>query len=564
MRLRTLLVLFVAVSLAPRAFASTVVVPDQYPTVSAAVASGADTIRVRDGFYNETVTIARPMLLARIDPGGPPSPSRPRVTALVIADGASGWAHVVRFRVDQPVLHLAHEPGPAAWLDDCDLDAGLARGPGLGPNLRVTGCRVTGNAVVNPYSLEFAGNVLTNGGLDANYEGSAVISGNLCSGAPGAAVTLWDNDGQGQVTDNRITDCGAGILVHDPGGTRIERNRIERCAGDGIEIAHEPMNAVFVNDNVLRDLGGDGIDFGSLGGEAIGNTIEHVAMAGIRNDVPNTLLWRVAGNRITDTGQAGVLAWDSGWIDVFAGNTILHCDGPGALIGMAQRADSNVVGRCHGDGIRVEGAWGAFGAAHNTLYLNAGSGLRVDSPVNGAVYANIGYGNGAYALDWSGAGTATLACNLGFGNLAGNVRGAEPSETDRDGNPLFCNLPADVVTLGPGSAAMFPGCETAGAFGPGCAQVTGVSGGVAAAVLRVGPQPARARVRFEWPPGSPVRLEVFDASGARRWRHAFPAWRASIEWDLRDERGARLAPGVYFVRAASVDHALTTRFVVAP
>jgi hypothetical protein len=558
-----LIVLLALAALAPRARGSAVVVPDQHATVVAAIASNADTVRVRDGVYVEAVTIARPLVLTRFDLEGPPA-SRPRIFSLTLASGASGWTHVIQFQFDLAVQVDAIYSGPDLWLEDCVLGSALQRGSTLGPRLKVTGCDLMGASDVAAWSLEFTGNRVEAGGLNAEYEAFATIADNWFWDAPEFAITLGDNDCNGIVEDNVIWNCVGGIRVVDPCGTHIERNLVEHCAGDGVatEYAHQHGQA-HITGNVLRDLGGDGISLGNAGGAVHGNTIERVGAAGLRI-ASGASAGLVSGNRVTDANEAGVLTEEGASLWRFVGNTVLHAGGPGALLRDVERADSNVIGRCRGDGIRVLATTGAFGAVHNTLYLNGGSGLSVNSEHDGAVTANIGYGNDLWAVDWSGGGVATLGCNLGFGNLAGNAQGAEPAETDRDGNPLFCDLPADDVHIGPGSAAILAGCETAGARGPGCSQSADVGGEATAGDVRFGPQPARSSLRFESVSRAPVRLELFDAAGARRWTRVLPAGRASIDWDVRDTRGERLAPGVYFLRATAAERTTHTRLVIVP
>lgn len=557
------LLVLLAVALGPRAAAgSVVVVPDDHATVTAAIASGADTILVRDGDYDEAVAVDRSLVLARFDPEGPPE-TRPLLQVLTLGGAAAGDVHVSQFRFVLPVFVDALFDGPSLWLEDCHLGSGLQHGVHLGPRLRVTGCGLFGACDVYCWSLEFTGNTVIAGGLNAEYESYATIASNWFHDAPGFAITLWDNDCAGWVADNVVWNCVAGIKVMSPCGTRIERNLVEHCAGDGIttEYAGQGGFAVLAG-NVVRDAGGNGIQLGSLGGAVLGNTIEHVALAGIRV-AEGTPAQRIAGNRVTDAQQAGVLAAGGALVQEFAGNTILRAGGPGALLRGATRADSNVVGRCLGHGIEVDGTQGTFTATKNTLYLNGGSGLVVASESHGLVAANIGYGNGLHALDWSGAGVASLACNLGFGNRAGNVNGAEPGATDREGDPLFCDLPADDVHLGPGSAAILAGCETAGALGPGCTSSAGVGAAAPAAFLRAGPLPARASVRFEWAAGVAARLEVFDLAGAKCWERLLPAGTGLFAWNLRDARGRPLAPGVYFARATSAERTATVKLVVA-
>jgi hypothetical protein len=68
------------------------------------------------------------------------------------------------------------------------------------------------------------------------------------------------------------------------------------------------------------------------------------------------------------------------------------------------------------------------------------------------------------------------------------------------------------------------------------------------------PNPAREQTRWSWsmPQGGHVQVDVFDAAG----RHVrvvsseeHPAGRGESHWDIRDDSGNKVAPGVYLVRA---------------
>lgn len=83
------------------------------------------------------------------------------------------------------------------------------------------------------------------------------------------------------------------------------------------------------------------------------------------------------------------------------------------------------------------------------------------------------------------------------------------------------------------------------------------------------PNPARGATRFEFalPAAGRVRLEVLDVAGRRvrtladrdmtagRWAHG---------WDLRDEAGRAVAPGVYLARLATPGGTRTQRVVLLP
>jgi hypothetical protein len=97
--------------------------------------------------------------------------------------------------------------------------------------------------------------------------------------------------------------------------------------------------------------------------------------------------------------------------------------------------------------------------------------------------------------------------------------------------------------------------------------VTGIDDLAALACSAPWPNPARASTRFEIVLPSPmrVRLEVFDVAG-RRVRglmdESRDAGTANLDFDLRDDGGARLAQGIYLVRARLGESVFMRRLVV--
>ncbi|MFN8588521.1 MAG: FlgD immunoglobulin-like domain containing protein [Candidatus Eisenbacteria bacterium] len=83
------------------------------------------------------------------------------------------------------------------------------------------------------------------------------------------------------------------------------------------------------------------------------------------------------------------------------------------------------------------------------------------------------------------------------------------------------------------------------------------------------PNPAHGVTRFAFalPRAGRARLELLDAQG-RRVRTLFDGDAAAgtheAAWDLRDERGATVAAGLYFARLAHGGVAETRRLVVTP
>ena len=98
---------------------------------------------------------------------------------------------------------------------------------------------------------------------------------------------------------------------------------------------------------------------------------------------------------------------------------------------------------------------------------------------------------------------------------------------------------------------------------------SGVDTGAAPALALVGharPNPSRAQASlcFELRTPGVVHAEIVDLTGrvVRVLRHgAAPAGTHDIDWDLKDERGTRVASGVYFCRISSGDAHVTDKIV---
>jgi hypothetical protein len=95
----------------------------------------------------------------------------------------------------------------------------------------------------------------------------------------------------------------------------------------------------------------------------------------------------------------------------------------------------------------------------------------------------------------------------------------------------------------------------------------GDAGGVADFALSARPDPAseRSTIVFTLPRRGAVRLDVVDVTGRRRRvlaASSYEAGRHALEWDLSDERGGALGPGVYFLRMQAAGRVVTRHVVV--
>jgi hypothetical protein len=85
----------------------------------------------------------------------------------------------------------------------------------------------------------------------------------------------------------------------------------------------------------------------------------------------------------------------------------------------------------------------------------------------------------------------------------------------------------------------------------------------------VSPNPASgpASLRFTLTEAGPVTLEVFDVAGRRvrlLARGSLHAGAHHVSWDLRDDAGRRIRPGLYLVRLATARGESSRRFVALP
>lgn len=82
------------------------------------------------------------------------------------------------------------------------------------------------------------------------------------------------------------------------------------------------------------------------------------------------------------------------------------------------------------------------------------------------------------------------------------------------------------------------------------------------------PNPARSIVRWSYllPAPGPLAIEAFAVTG-RHVREIARAWRSAgageVSWDLRDDQGHLVAPGVYLIRTAVAGRNSVTQLVVS-
>jgi hypothetical protein len=542
--------------------ATTVVVPDQYATIQAAIdQSPADTILVKDGDYPEVLEVARSVTLrAWTSASFYALRAMPQIRGLHISY-ASVTCSGLQFRGS------VWQTGSPSWLkfEACRLDSGYASTVSSAGITKLYGCLVFGAASFSGSSVEILGCSFIGGGVTATSEGDFRVRGNYITGPAAIGLAIYAREASGSISDNIVTGATEGIFYRPGGGPEpvFSGNEVRDCASNGYRMASvgggggAPYVA-FVQ-NHARRCGGNGFDMGGRYGTLAmqGNTADSVGGAGILVRTPGFFpaILTMTGNEVRLAQGNGIDVGTNVWQGSLTGNRVLACGGSGIRVQSGLQVTGNVAGRCGGHGLVAETGSG-FVLSSNTTYHNAGSGIAVQFASADSLHHNIAYLDERYGLEVLGGTAPVLGCNDWNGNWLGATFGTAPAATDLAVSPLFCDWVNDDVTLSSVSALVAPanGCGRIGALGVGCdyPATANVAGGPPRSgfALSVSPQPAGGRVRFGWAPqAAPVRLEVFDAHGARRWSRTCPAGTTSLLWQGDDDDGRALPAGVYFVRA---------------
>jgi hypothetical protein len=186
--------------------------------------------------------------------------------------------------------------------------------------------------------------------------------------------------------------------------------------------------------------------------------------------------------------------------------------------------------------------------SNNTSVSNRGDGYESDFWDLYGPYeftGNIGAGNGAHGVRWSGPGVTTVRYNNWFENALGDVEGLPPSSQDLALDPLFCDPDNGDFRLSSTSPLLdVPQYGRLGALGVGCY----APGMLYAAfhLTRVGPSPGggRVNIEFEMPRAAAIEIEVFDILGRRVATPARGSWPAGTHVVAWTQGQA----GVYLVR----------------
>lgn len=457
-------VLVALVGAASSAGARTTVVPDDFPTIQAAVESipikaPVETLLVRGGSYPERVLIRYRQVV---------------IQAIPALDGSGRVPEIAEMVADYHgcAFFGLHFTGPvtASWstgdpflFADCRFDRGLdGRGRDM-PAIRLTRCVLFHRVALYP-------RVVT---VD-----SCTIYGPLSSFARDSTFIL----------DNRFENATPFAVHIDSERSLVARNQVRGGAGF---LAYPRSSEVRFEDNDIEGCQGWGIDI-----QTQGSPPSHLE----RNRVVR------CGSGIRIQGRTTV-----------RGNLVRDCRGPGIDIDQMNGAgivEDNVVGRCDVAGIRLENpfAWltkSTVSVRNNTVYACNGPGIEIASLPGSTIANNLVHATGGLsALD------DTQPLDISHNDWF-PAMGAPDAPTDLSVDPQFCDLSADDVRLRSDSPLLdVPGAGRIGALGQGCeAPMVAMGFEVWPRIL----QPtARARWLTVWlEPPSPFTVAEIDVATVR-------------------------------------------------
>jgi hypothetical protein len=476
-------------------------VPGDYPTIQAALDAGETQVVVEAGTYPESLLVTHEVELVRDAAGGGDPTALPQVAGMHISFDTETWprrVYVRGFHFTGPVTEVDIPGYNETAFEACRFDAGYVKdgyGHGIADSLGIRFCHIEGGVDALSYTALINDNTVVGGGIRvySSGGGGVIVRNNLISGAPEWGIEMRGCCVRHVASGNTIRDSQNGITSWEYG--HYDHNLVEDCRGTAY---YGPRSDI--HDNVARRCGGHGIDAGGPGTTIERNTVDSVGLCGIH---VLGFAESVRGNKVNRSADHGI------WLEVafgVAGNLVLNAGGDG--IRSHDAVDSNVVGRCAGAGIV------AASAQHNTSYLNGGAGFEIAVGEDGtaSISHNIACWNMGPGLLWSGTGTPVLGCNDWFDNAGGAVSGTDVGVSDMSLDPLFCDLPADSVSLRADSPLLdAPACGLIGARGEGC---EGGPTGTLLALFDATVEEAGVLLRWQFGAPASVRVVVVERAEA--------------------------------------------------
>ena len=377
MRARFLLPMLLALPLRPALAASTLLVPQQFPTIQEAVAAAidGDTILVKAGVYAEQVTLSgltdvtlRGQGKVIVDAGG--------AGAGLLLNLCSGCT-IERIRVQAADVGILLLTCGHVTLTKCRVEGSLSDG------IRLDGCE---GLVIRDCVVSAAGDDgIAVGAGTANPTNTSLLLHNTISDAVHAGIAI---DGSSNtVAGNVVSRSGFAdyaIVATTAGSGNIFRGNTSVDCGDDAFSIHG--NACVVTDNRVVSSEGHGIAL--LDGDGVlvsGNTVVKAGGAGIfcDSDVAGVV---VSGNSVSKASDAGIA---------------LLCDGFLLVDNVSKGAGD--------DGYQLVGNGGTVIGNRATGNTEAGFILVGNGHL---LSGNVGKGNGTVDLEVQGSGNLVDATNV--------------------------------------------------------------------------------------------------------------------------------------------------------
>lgn len=237
--LRLSVLLAATLASAPSAQATTLIVPDQAPTIQQAIDAVVDTIVVRPGTYPETLVVRQQfsLMTASDDAGGPPEIGGLDFTGdgsllyefrgleftsnlLIVGAYRLKFADCIMPRINSTVV--------SSWLLRCSTSE--HSGTDATETAIVDSCHLVGGITSDSDYFIVRGCVVGPGHGISSFSENVLIDGNTIRGTIGG-VTL-DNSYNSIVTNNLIENC-AQVGIYDSGHDlkTITNNVIRNCRG---------------------------------------------------------------------------------------------------------------------------------------------------------------------------------------------------------------------------------------------------------------------------------------------------------------------------------------------
>ena len=409
-------------SLASLGRASSLTVPDDTPTIQAALDQRVDTVLVRPASYHEVPVISYQVYLSSSsEDANAPLPS---LEGLYIVPARVGF--IPRFAVSrlrfESLAYLRNDEIPC-YMDfaGCVFRGGIMDLTEYAITTRIwlQRCEIEGGAQLLVDGVCVLDSCVVNGNLAVDKLNAWLFVRNCAFNGSGSGTAITAQSAQGcAIEGNTIRAFDFGMIVYGEDSVRVCGNVVSECRQTGI---HANGNHISIVDNTVRECG-------------IGVMAQtYTALA-------------VTQNRVSGSREFGIYAVN------------------------ADDVCRNVVWGSGLDGMHVGGS--TRSVCENTTCLNGGSGIEAEfdfSSSVGRVTSNIGYGNGDVGIEWLTPNATIVACNEWYGNAMGAVRGRPESPEDLGVDPEFCDAAGRDFRLDSASPLVnTPGCGQIGALGVGC------------------------------------------------------------------------------------------------